>query len=126
MNESRWNPRRRGKVYCSPACGGGVKWGCTVERHRAATKIAESMCRRLGKGWMPHVFENLGWHARAVRGPFSVARDASDRYTVSHYRRGVLGEGSTPKAAIGSMIERLWGERQLAESILVATEMLKT
>lgn len=58
-----WNPVRRGKVYCSPRCGGG----CTWEDHRVAKMNAQQLAHHLNRtmgprGWLPRVWENLGWH----------------------------------------------------------------
>jgi len=56
-----WTPRRKGAVYCSPACGGG----CTHAAHRAASRAAAALAARLGHGWKPRVWENLGWYYAA-------------------------------------------------------------
>jgi hypothetical protein len=62
-----WEPRRVGPIFCSPACGGG----CTREQFRVATREADALCKTLDqttplKGWTPYVWENLGWHYKAV------------------------------------------------------------
>ena len=57
-----WKPRLQGEIYCSPACGGG----CTKVAHDAAKKQASELAKQLGKGWKPHVWENLGWFAKAI------------------------------------------------------------
>lgn len=56
-----WNPVRRGRVYCAPACG----CGCTYAEYRQAVKDAAAAARELGEGWEAVVHENLGWHAAA-------------------------------------------------------------
>jgi hypothetical protein len=30
-----------------------------------ATKKAKALCKKLGPGWTPHVWENMGWHYTA-------------------------------------------------------------
>ncbi len=53
-----WKPVRRGRVYCSTACGSG----CTRAAYDSAVKAARKLARRLGKGWKTRVWENMGWH----------------------------------------------------------------
>lgn len=60
--DRKWVPRARGNTYCSPACGGG----CTKKAYDAAVKECARLVKRLGAGWKPHVYENLGWHYRAL------------------------------------------------------------
>jgi hypothetical protein len=36
--------------------------------YEKAARAAERLSIRLGKGWLPHVWENLGWHWEVVRG----------------------------------------------------------
>lgn len=64
----RWSPIRRGITYCSPGCGGG----CTHAAFVQATADAEALAKRLGPSWVPHVWENLGWHYEAK---LEVAKD---------------------------------------------------
>ena len=51
-----------GKLACEPLCGRG----CTKAEHDAALKLAESTCRKLGKGWTPSLNHNLGWYASSI------------------------------------------------------------
>lgn len=60
----RWKPQHHGLIYCSPACGGG----CTRAAFNKATEQAASLAKKLGKGWRPEVWENLGWHWAVVKG----------------------------------------------------------
>jgi hypothetical protein len=67
--EKLWTPVRRGKTYCSSACGSG----CTVREHQRAVRDADALVKKLrGTGWRAVVWENLGWHFRAVSGPVQV------------------------------------------------------
>lgn len=58
-----WTPRRMqpGDLYCSPACGGRCTWAA----YQKAKKDANALARKLGKGWVPKVWENLGWWYKA-------------------------------------------------------------
>lgn len=64
LAKERYTPVRRGAIYCSPFCG----HGCTWAKHQAAVKAAKALCKVLGKGWTPRVWENLGWHYEALFG----------------------------------------------------------
>lgn len=55
-------PVRRGPVYCAPWCGGG----CTHVAFVSVTKAAAALAKRMGKGWKPRVWENLGWHYSVI------------------------------------------------------------
>ncbi len=55
---------RKGPIYCAPWCGGK----CTRKAFELATKEAARLCAKLGAGWTPRVWENLGWHT-SVRSP---------------------------------------------------------
>lgn len=57
-------PVLRGKVYCSPWCGGG----CTKAAHDECVRKAKALAKRMGKGWKPRVWENLGWHWNVFKG----------------------------------------------------------
>ena len=61
-DKGAWTPRHRGHIYCSPACGGR----CTREAFEISTQRAKALCRRMGSGWKPKVWENLGWHYKVV------------------------------------------------------------
>lgn len=57
-----WTPRRRGLIYCSPACGAS----CTWAKYQQANKDAKALAKRLGKGWTIRVWENMGWFYQAI------------------------------------------------------------
>ena len=57
-----WTPVSRGAAFCSPGCGRG----CGRREYRRADGACAKLCAALGRGWTPHVWENLGWHHAAV------------------------------------------------------------
>lgn len=59
-----WVPVRKGDVYCSPRCGAG----CTYAQFEQASEEARALAERLGDGFKPRVWENLGWHYEAWNG----------------------------------------------------------
>lgn len=94
MKKSSWKPVRSGKIYCSPACGGG----CTHERYLLAKQRANDTAKLLGKGWKPVVHENLGWHASVTNGliQVSIYADHYGAILAGHW----VGHGKTAQAAI--------------------------
>lgn len=101
-----WTPRRRGDVYCSPACGGN----CTFKAFNSATFKASLLCEKLGAGWEPDVWENLGWH-HAVISPCRRIRLSGGygQYIAFLTEKGESGgryvaDGRTPKSAIRACV----------------------
>ena len=67
--QDRWKPILRGDVYCSPACGSN----CKKIAYNQAVKDSEALVKRLkGNGWRAKVWENSGWHYKAISGPIAV------------------------------------------------------
>lgn len=96
-----WKPRRRGRIYCAPACGGD----CTLAEHDKAQRTARRIARLLGKGWRVEVWENLGWHWRVTNGPVQLgACYAKGRKTLYHAM-----VGSSPTESRGGAA--YWTER---------------
>lgn len=73
-----WTPRRRGNIYCSPLCG----FKCTRAAYDRAKKRGATLAKRLGPGWVPVVWENMGWHYRVEKGLFEVRQYDDGRVTV--------------------------------------------
>jgi hypothetical protein len=73
-----WKPVKRGSIYCSSACGRG----CTSAEYDLAVKKAAALAKRMGKGWKPRVWENLGWHYMVRNGIFEITVPSfnGDRY----------------------------------------------
>ena len=102
MAKLSWKPVRRGKRYCSPACGRG----CTKAAHNSAVYQSRRLAKRLGEGWKPGIWENLGWHYSVIdkTGYVSVHGDRhgnKHNYTASD-RFGLWEpeHGHTPEEAI--------------------------
>lgn len=66
MRELSWKPIRKGRTYCSPACG----CKCTYEDYKKARKLALDTRKVMynPKGWKIRVWENAGWHSSLERG----------------------------------------------------------
>jgi len=47
---------------CAKWCGRG----CTEQEYQQAVSAGAKLAARLGKGWKPVIWENLGWHYQAV------------------------------------------------------------
>lgn len=82
-----WTPRRRGHIYCAPACGGR----CTLAQYHAAKLAGQKLCERLGRGWKPRVWENLGWHYKAISACGRWKVHGSDRCFTA-----LLGDADSP------------------------------
>jgi len=57
-----WKARRKGKIYCAPACGADCTWAA----YKLAKRRANALAKRMGKGWTIRVHENMGWHYNVV------------------------------------------------------------
>jgi len=84
-----WDPVRHGDIYCSSACGGNCTWAAYQEAH----KKAKALVLMLGKGWVPEVWENLGWHwvAKTVDGLMKVHPSIHKGKTIEY--TAFFGEG---------------------------------
>lgn len=129
-DDKAWTPRRRGAIYCSPRCGRG----CTFAEYQSATRDAKALAKRLGAGWRTDVWENMGWHYRALspcgRVKVSGERDsylaflgepdsgggrwAEHGPTPEDAIRAVVKAAVTDLNAIGAMIFDVGAEPQLA------------
>lgn len=70
-------PVRRGDIYCSRRCG----YKCKHRDFLDAKLDAEVTASMLGPGWIPRVWDNLGWHWSVTFGKdvtgISISRDKS-------------------------------------------------
>lgn len=63
-----WKPKSRGAIYCSPACG----CDCTYASFKKANSDAAKLAKRMGRGYKPYVWENMGWHFKVYNGKIEV------------------------------------------------------
>ncbi|EOZ8645590.1 hypothetical protein ACQWTT_001341 [Acinetobacter baumannii] len=72
----RWIPVLSGEIYCSPACGGK----CKKAAYDKAVAESNEIAQILGEGWVPTVFENLGWHWKVEKGAIEVSLSTTGKY----------------------------------------------
>lgn len=117
-----WKPRRRGRLYCAPACG----HGCTWDEYQQAKKDAKALAASLGPKWIPRVHENMGWWYSAF--------SPCGRIYVSSSFCAFLGEpfscagtwaeqGRTAKTAVRNVIRA--AKRQLAKINAIIKDLPK-
>lgn len=70
--ERNWTPilSKDGQYYCSPACGGGTF--CKKAWFDQAEAEANDLADRMGDGWEPIIWENLGWHYSVRKGDVTI------------------------------------------------------
>lgn len=85
--ELSWKPRRRGSIYCAPACGSN----CTRAAYEKAVEDGKKLATRLGKKWKSRVWENMGWHHEAHRGPIVVTQHGAFFHCLISDREGSVG-----------------------------------
>lgn len=101
---ARWTPVLSGNTYCSPACGGG----CHYSAFLTANKKANALARALWTGWMPMVWENLGWYYAARKGCAEVHPLISQGYICFlNANKQCVGKGATPKLAVEAAVKQL-------------------
>lgn len=119
-----WTPRRVGELYCSPGCGGG----CTWEAYERATDHASLLALRLGDGWEPRVWENLGWHwsAQLPNPDGSINNRAEVRESSSGGFVAYVGPGAyhadTPQLAVKEGLAVLRARRDELDSAVKRLE----
>lgn len=94
--ERDWKPRRNGRIYCAPACGGR----CTWRAYREAKRESAELVKRLGPGWKARVTENLGWHYSAVNEARQLDVSKSGGTYSAILGSQYIGHGRTPETAI--------------------------
>lgn len=123
MNANGWIPVWNGPIFCAPLCGGK----CTRAAYDLATRRANALANRLGKGWRPCVYENLGWHYSAKKGVANVIpnRRADGRlvdYTLYfNAPRQVVVSGRNPKKLMQLVRDNLRASIVLMDNILRKT-----
>lgn len=71
--DQKWIPVLKGEIFCSPACGGN----CKKITYDKAVQMSNEIASQLGEGWIPEVFENLGWYWKVVKGNIEVRHSAN-------------------------------------------------
>ena len=99
-----WKPVRKGKIYCSPACG----IDCTYVEYLNAVKGAKSLEKELGDGWTGTVWENMGWYFEAEH--FEATHSSGIRvypngqlYTATLEHFSIYEMAKTPKKAVAKV-----------------------
>jgi hypothetical protein len=105
-----WAPIRKGPIYCSPGCGGKCTWAAHLQAKREAARLA----KRLGPGWTPHVWENLGWHWKVQKGPLSIR---AEKHRIGYFGRvdglgGMSASARGPKTLVLLLIKQLQDEQR--------------
>ncbi|KKM39536.1 hypothetical protein LCGC14_1564420 [marine sediment metagenome] len=108
-DEIDWTPRKLpGGVYCSRACG----IGCKRKDYDQAVASAAKLAARMGVGWLPHVWENLGWHYEVTKGVASIHPPGGRVTTYSIYFNTIpqiVLNAETPEDAAGFAVQRARG-----------------
>ncbi len=124
MDDIRWKARDLpGGIYCAPRCGGG----CTKADYRRAVRAGAALAARMGDGWEPDVWENLGWHYKATKGvaeiypciDHRVARNTVTGYTVFlNSSKQIVVTAGTPEDALGFAVQDARTvERRIADDL---------
>ena len=115
MNKTTdWNPRRKGKIYCSPSCGGG----CTHAAYLLACSEANACAKLLGPSWTARVYENLGWwwSVSSACKRVTVSRREDGQYDANLSEEGPGGrwtsDSGTAQGAVRNVVEEM--RRELA------------
>lgn len=123
--DERWTPRAEGDGFCAPACGGGCRHIAFIR----AVRESRDLARRMGAGWQPDVWENLGWHYAVHKGrarilPISSGDHIAGTWTISGYRARIdsvveVREHATdPENALGFAVQSARGKsRQIAQDL---------
>ena len=98
MKAPSWVPKRRGAVYCAPACGAG----CTWEEYQRARTEGKALAATLGALWAFRVWENMHWYFEAVSpGGYIAVHGSKGSYTAYFNARfQFIAHGATGKEAV--------------------------
>lgn len=101
-----WIAVRRGPIYCAPRCG----MKCTHAAFIKAGKRAAALCKLLGEGWTPRVWENCGWHYSAENGVASMHeyldRGAETTYSLFfNTATQIVIQGTDPRLMVLQAVE---------------------
>lgn len=106
MSKLTWKPVLGTQTYCSTACGAG----CTRADYKKARDAGLRLAVRLGKGWVPHVWENMGWNYKAIHKSLSMSvYDNGNKKYWADVRLGGLqfhSDGRTPRQALSNALAK--------------------
>lgn len=108
-----WAPIRSGDIYCSPGCGGK----CTWASYTLASKEAETLAKRLGRGWKPVVHERAapGWNnkAESACGQIGVywIKGRSFQVYEAHFNGFSYADKKSPRKAVEKVLKKAIAER---------------
>lgn len=102
--ELSWKPVRKGKgkIYCSAACG----YNCLHRDYLKACRGANALCKKLGSGWRPTVWENGGWHWKVSNGDVVVSERTyayDKKYYEAHYDNEFHVQADEPNLAVNKL-----------------------
>ena len=105
--EPDWTPRNKGSLYCSPACG----MGCTRADYEAALHDGAALAKQMGPGWIPDVWENLGWYYSVTKGVVvihpHIFRGQLLSYTAYFNSiKQLTAQGGTPEEALVDVLKK--------------------
>jgi len=117
----RHMPVRKGEKYCSPACG----FGCTWASYQRAVEESEALARRLGKGWVSHLWENGTWYwsVKDSTGLLDLHQHGKRLFRVYAWRligtsANFVVEGTTPEKAVAAALLRVGEESEYMRVLL--------
>lgn len=109
-----WTPKLSadGEFYCSPRCGGGKF--CRKEWYDRAVAEGDALAARMGEGWEPHVWENMGWYYSVKKGVVTIRVSRGNdgehasysawiepNVTIDRISLQIIAHGDTPEDALG-------------------------
>ena len=80
-----WTPKRRGPIYCAPACGANCTYAAFRLAQTRALALSRALADEFGGTWTVKVWENMGWYFRVSRGTLQVYAhyDGGTRYYIT-------------------------------------------
>lgn len=123
-HDHRWTPILNGEIYCSPACGGK----CKEVDYQNAIDQSNLVAQQLGDGWTSHVFENLGWYWRVIKGNTQVSRSnhlysAVMQFSLDDQNYYFEAKNSDPRQAVEAMRNQLQSTIEKLQRQFTSTDL---